>query len=157
MATDVAAPRDEVWRRLVDPDEVARWSPGACAPARAEEAWPEPGARLRLSTRVRALPVALEQRVLELTPGRRLRCDVRLGLVRFEAAFTLTSGVRGRGTRLALRVVTGSEAPLVGGALDRFAVRRLASELAASWLAALREHCEAGPVAAGACPRAAPA
>lgn len=150
MATEVAAPRDEVWRRLVEPAERAGWLPGACAAAEADGGWPRPGAVLRVPVRVRALPVELRERVLEAVPGRRLRSEVRLGLHRFEACFTLALGGDGR-TRLGLRVVTGSEIPLVGGSLDRFAVRRRAAELAAAWLTALRERCESAPA-----PRTAP-
>lgn len=141
MATEVAAGRGEVWDRLVDPEELARWHPGADASPRVEGDWPAPGSRLHLFTAVRELPVELRQTVAELETGRSLRCRVRLGLYAFEGIWTLTAEGPAR-TRVGLRIVTQSEVPLVGGALDRFAVRRLAQEMAAAWLDALRDHCE---------------
>ena len=43
-----------------------------------------------------------------------------------------------------LRIAAPSEAPLVGASLDRFAVRRFATDLAATYLHALRDWCELG-------------
>jgi len=141
MATEVAVERKAVWERLVDPEEATRLHPGVDRPPQPEGGWPRPGGRLRLTTLVRDLPVELRETVLEAEPGRSLRCRVRLGLHRFEATWTLHAEAPGR-TRLGLRIVTANEVPLVGGALDRFSVRRLAQEMAASWLCALRERCE---------------
>ncbi|MDX1648446.1 MAG: SRPBCC family protein [Myxococcota bacterium] len=143
MAAEVGASPADIWRRLVDPEALARWHPGAVGPAVADAGWPRPGARRRLRTRRGRLPLELRETVLEAVPRRRLRCDVRLGLHRFEACFTLAAERGGRRTRLGLRVVTASQVPLVGGALDRFATRRLVAEVAAAWLEGL-SRLEAG-------------
>ena len=47
-------------------------------------------------------------------------------------------------TRVSLCLTTSSEAPLLGGSLDRFGVRRFATELAGHSPAALRDWCELG-------------
>ena len=138
----VAASPRCVWRVLSDPVSAEHWLP-------AFEGWssaPPSGlatlAALRFRSRLRHVPVAAEMRVLEITPGR-VRAHFRLGLLRFDARFSLgpEPGIAG-GTRIGLMVSIANEIALVSGSLDRFAVRRLVSELAENTLGALSAHAE---------------
>jgi hypothetical protein len=144
MATVLAAPRARVWAALTDPVEVARWRPGLRGAPRGAPGYPAPGAAVRWRCRVRDLPLELEETPIEIALGERLHTRFRLGLFAFEATFALAP-VEGESerTRVGLQIHVGNEVPVVGGTLDRFSVRRLATELAATNLQALRDWCEA--------------
>ncbi len=66
-----------------------------------------------------------------------------LGLFRFDETFQLTTEPGdGERTRLTLKLVASNSVPVVGGALDRFAVRRLAVEFIDAKLRAVQKWCE---------------
>jgi uncharacterized protein YndB with AHSA1/START domain len=145
MAAVVAAPRSAVWSALADPDQVVHWRPGATGLLGEAAREPAPGRLLRLRCVLKEVPVAFEELTLEAVREERLRSELRFGLFRCEETFTLTpSDPDGGHTRVSLRIATPSETPLVGASLDRFAVRRFATELAGNSLAALRGWCEHG-------------
>jgi len=145
MATVVAAPRASVWSALADPGQIARWRPGVEATLEAREPDAVPGRQLRFRCRLQGVPVVLEETTLEASRGEKLRSEVRFGLFRFEESFSLAAADPDGGhTRVSLRIATPSETPLVGASLDRFAVRRFATELAGGYLRALRDWCELG-------------
>jgi len=145
MAVVVASPRASVWSALADPEQALHWRPGAIGLLESAPPEPAPGRVLRLRCLLKDVPVAFEERTLEAEREERLRSDVRFGLFRCEETFTLAAAdPSGAHTRVGLRIATPSETPLVGESLDRFAVRRFATELAANSLAALRDWCEHG-------------
>jgi uncharacterized protein YndB with AHSA1/START domain len=145
MATVVAAPRGSVWAALTEPEQVIHWRPGVTGLLAAAPREPTPGRVLRLRCILRDVPVTLEERALEVTAQEKLRSDLRFGLFHGEETFTLAAADPDGGhTRVALRIATPSETPLFGGSLDRFGVRRFATELAGNSLAALRDWCELG-------------
>jgi uncharacterized protein YndB with AHSA1/START domain len=145
MATVVAAPRSAVWSALTDPEQIARWRPGIEASLAEAEQTPRGGRRLRFRCRLRGVPVTLEETALEVAPEERLRSEVRFGLFRCEEIFALApADPDGGHTRVSLRITAPSETPLLGTSLDRFAVRRFATDLAGTCLRALRDWCELG-------------
>jgi uncharacterized protein YndB with AHSA1/START domain len=145
MATVVAAPRSSVWAALTEPEQVIHWRPGATCLLAAAPREPEPGRLLRLRCLLQDLPITFEERTLEVAREERLRSKLRFGLFHGEETFTLSAAdPSGSQTRVGLRIATASEAPLLGGSLDRFGVRRFATELAGNSLAALRDWCEFG-------------
>ncbi|MGH7288060.1 MAG: SRPBCC family protein [Myxococcota bacterium] len=145
MATVVAAPRAAVWDALADPEQIGRWRPGVRETLHAPVRSPSRGRQLRFRCLLKGVPVMLEETTLEVVPGERLRSEARLGLFHFEETFSITAADPDGGhTRVGLRIAAPSEAPLVGAILDRFAVRRFATELAATYLHALRDWCELG-------------
>ena len=81
--------------------------------------------------------------MLEALPGRSLKSRMRLGLFAFDESFTLRRepGVDGV-IRIGLALSLANQVAVVSGSLDRFAVRRLASEIAEQTLSALRDLCE---------------
>jgi hypothetical protein len=144
MSTAVAAARSRVWSALADPGEAVRWRPGLVAALAGAERYPHAGEPMRWSCRVRELPIVLSETPVEVVTGERLHTRIRLGLFHFEETFTLAPlGVDPARARVGVQIQVANELPLVGGTLDRFGVRRLATELAATQLMALRDWCEA--------------
>jgi uncharacterized protein YndB with AHSA1/START domain len=145
MTTIVAAPRATVWGALSSAEQIARWRPGVERTLESTDEEIRVGRRLRFRCRLHDVPVTLEERALEVLPSKRLRSNVRFGLFHCEETLTLTStGPADQHTRVSLRIATPSETPLMGASLDRFAVRRFATELADNCLNALRDWCELG-------------
>jgi uncharacterized protein YndB with AHSA1/START domain len=148
MSVVVAAPRTSIWSALSDPEQAPHWRPfviGVLPPAAGE---PRPGRVLRLRCVRAAVPIAFEEHTLEVSREEKLRSELRFGLFRCEETFTLAAADPDGGhTRVGLRITAPSETPLVGESLDRFAVRRFATELASNSLAALRDWCELGHAA----------
>jgi hypothetical protein len=150
LSTVIGAERERVWRALTRPGERIRWDerlvelldPAGDAPA--------PGRRVRWRYRLGALAVELQESPLEVRPPERLHCDVALGLFRFSVVYTLgvesgaPAGAADR-TQLSLRLSTENSMPVVGGTLDRFDVRRVASEYLDAQLRALQKWCESAP------------
>jgi uncharacterized protein YndB with AHSA1/START domain len=147
LATVIAAPRRTVWDALTDPAQVLHWRPGVTALLGSAPRDAAPGRVLRLRCRLQGLPLTLEERTLEAVAGERLRSELRFGLFHGEETFTLVAADPDGGhTRASLRIATPSETPLLGGSLDRFGVRRFATDFAGGSLAALREWCERRPL-----------
>jgi len=149
MSTRVGTERHVVWKALTDPSQVPRWRPGHLCALDPVEGYPRPGVRMRWRVKLHELPVTLEDVPLDVVPEARLRSTLALGLFRFEETFTLQETGAFRQTRLGLRISAASEMPVVGGALDRFAVRRFATDLASSYLQAIRDWCECGVATKG--------
>lgn len=157
LSAEVAATRARVWSALADPHELAAWRPGLRA-APGTPTWPREGATLFSLARVHGLPLVVRETAVEAVAAERLHVRLRVGLFHCDAVFSLAV-LAGERTRVGLQLQVANELPVVGGTLDRFSVRRIATELAAVRLAAFREACEAGAGAAapGARPVAVPA
>jgi hypothetical protein len=143
MAIEIAEPRATVWEALIDPGQMARWRPGVERLLHASSEYPALGQTARWRSRLHGLPIRLDETPLEVVPRERLRSRLRLGLFRFEQCFALGPHAAGC-SRLSLKITTPSRMPLVGGSLDRFAVRRFSTDLAAATLQAVRDWCELG-------------
>lgn len=142
MSTVIESPSRRVWRALTVPEEVIRWDERVLALRDPVSGYPAEGQAVRWRYRLGAVPVDLHDRLLEVVPERRLRSAISLGLFRFEQTYTLDASNDSTRTRLALRIVASNAVPLVGGLLDRFAVRKMASDLVDSNLRAVRTWCE---------------
>ena len=145
MGAEIQAERASVWAALSDPEQIAHWRPGVVGARTPEASYPTEGRRFSWSCRLHELPVELIETPIQVQPPSRLESDVTLGLFHFSQTFTLTHSTENRpGTRLVMRVATGNQMPVVGGCLDRFAVRRFATDLASTYLQAVRDWCERG-------------
>ena len=144
LSTVVGAPRRRVWRALTDPAEIVRWDERAI---RLLEPVSQPlaaGSVLSWRYLLGGIPVVLREEALDLLYEERLHSGVSLGLFHFEQTFTLADEAADPPrTRLSLRLATGNSVAVVGGHLDRFAVRRQAAELVDTRLRALQKWCEA--------------
>ena len=144
MSTRVGAKRERVWSALTDASERVRWDGPLEAPIDVSPDHPRPGDHARWRYRLHGMPVVLHERTLEVVEGKRLRSAMALGPFRFDLAYTLEPEDDGARTRLSAALAASNVVPVVGGALDRFAVRRLASEIVAEALEGMRAHCVSG-------------
>ena len=144
MSAAISAPRDRVWRAISRPDEVVRWDARMESLLDPLEDYPRVGRGVRWRYRLGAVAVELRDAPLEVVPGRRLRSAIALGLFHFDETFSLVDGESAR-TRLTLKLVASSSVPIVGGLLDRFAVRRMAAEFVDTRLRAIQKWCEEHP------------
>jgi len=142
MTTRIGAEPDRVWSALTDASERTRWDGPLEAPIDVAADHPRPGDHARWRYRLHRMPVVLHERTLEVVEGKRLRSTMNLGPFRFDLAYTLEREEDGVRTRLSAALAASNVVPVVGGALDRFAVRRLAGEIVAQLLSDLRTHCE---------------
>jgi uncharacterized protein YndB with AHSA1/START domain len=146
MSTAVGADPGRVWRALSAPDELIRWDEQLEALLDPAEGYPQTGQQIRWRCRLGNIVVVLRKSLLEVVPSERLRSITQMGLFRFDETFTLgcEAGDPHR-TRLQLKLVADNSIPVVGGLLDRFAVRRLATGLIDSKLRAIQKWCESHP------------
>lgn len=143
MSAAIRADRARVWRALTDPLEVVGWDRSVSAPIDVPADYPKPGQHVRWRSRLNDLPVILHDRPIEVVVGERLRSDISQGLFRFDETYSLADDPMSPGsTRLTMKVVASNEVPVVGGSLDRFAVRQHATTLVSASLAAIRAWCE---------------
>jgi len=143
MSTSIGATRDRVWRALTHPQELIRWDDRIESLVDPVERYPSVGSAVRWRYRLGSVSVVLRERPREVVPLERLASAVAMGLFRFDETFTLAeeSGDP-RQTRLTLKLVARNSLPVVGGLLDRFAVRRLASSFVDTRLRAVQKWCE---------------
>ncbi len=143
MSTVIGAERARVWRALTEAAEVLRWDDHVLELFGPAGDYPQVGHKVRWRYRLGAIPVVLHECPLEVIPDARLRSSVALGLFHFEETFQLAAepGDDQR-TRLSLKLIASNSVPIVGGALDRFAVRRLANEFIDAKLRAVQKWCE---------------
>jgi uncharacterized protein YndB with AHSA1/START domain len=143
MSTRIGSERERVWSALTDASERLRWNGPLEAPIDVAPDHPRPGDHARWRYRLHGMPMVLHERTLEVVEGKRLRSAMSLGPFRFDLAFTLEPEDDGARTRLSAALAASNVVPVVGGALDRFAVRRLASAIVAETLEGVRAHCSA--------------
>jgi hypothetical protein len=144
ISTVVGAPRSRVWRALVDPAEIVRWDERAVQLLEPVAAPLRPGRVLRWRYHLGGIPLELREEVLDFVAEERLHLAAQLGLFRFEETFTLADDAADPArARLGLRLGAENAVPIVGGVLDRFAVRRQATDFVDSRLRALQKWCEA--------------
>ena len=146
LSTLVGAPRQRVWRALTDPAEILRWDEDALGLLETAGGHPEVGREIRWRYRIGSGMTVLRERPLEVLPGERLRSELATSLLRMEQVYTLAEDAVDPGrTRLGLRLVVSNVVPVVGGSLDRFAVRRLAARLVDRRLRSAQKWCENPP------------
>jgi uncharacterized protein YndB with AHSA1/START domain len=146
MSTVIGAGRARVWRALTEAAEVVRWDERVIALEDPASEYPRVGQSVRWRYRLGSIPVVLHEQPIEVVPDSKLRSTVLLGLFRFDETFQLTTEPGdGERTRLMLKLVASNSVPVVGGALDRFAVRRLAAEFIDAKLRAVQKWCETPP------------
>ncbi len=143
MSRVIRAERARVWRALTDPAEVVGWDASVIAPMDVPPDYPKPGQHVRWRSRLNDLPIILHDRPIEVSRHERLRSHISHGLFRFDETYTLMDDSLDPGrTRLMMKIVASNEIPVVGGSLDRFAVREYATQLVSTSLQAIGDWCE---------------
>lgn len=143
MTATVSADRARVWRALTSPAELVCWDESLVSLLGSPGGYPREGQKVRWRYRLGSTTVVLRNELLEVIPGERLRSATAMGLFHFDETYNLSTeaGDPDR-TRMSLKLVAENSLPIVGGLLDRFAVRRLASQIADSKLRSLQKWCE---------------
>ncbi len=146
MATVIGARRDRVWTALTTPNELIRWDEAVVSLVEPNSDYPRVGKTVRWRYLLGRIPVVLCDQPLEVEPCERLRASITLGLFRFDRTFTLTTeGGDSDRTRITLKLESSNSVPIVGGQLDRFSVRRMASQFIDAKLRSLQKWCEQSP------------
>lgn len=153
MAKVVRCPRARVWRALTAPAELIRWDTRRVSLEEAAPAYPTLGRSVRWRIALGNVTLPQREEPVEVVVSERLRSAVWLGSFRFDESFTLSDEPMGT-TRLSLTVAAKNSMPMLGGELDRFDVRRLATERVAGTLEMIQRWCEADGRRAGANPGA---
>ncbi len=143
MSTLITAERDRIWRALTTPSELIRWDDQIVALLDPAPGYPQLGQQVRWRYRIGSVPIVVHQIIQEVQPGERLQSAISRGVFCFDETYTLTREVAlPDRTRLSLKVVASSSTPVVGGAMDRFAIRRLSAKMIDSRLRAIQKWCE---------------
>ena len=146
MSAAIGASRDRVWRALTQPAELIRWDERIQSLVDPADDYPRVGRTVRWRYRLGNVTILLRDAPHEVVPLQKLRSKVAVGLLHFDETFTLSEAAEPDRTRLGLKLVASNSMPVVGGLLDRFAVRQLASDRIDDRLRAIREWCERGVV-----------
>jgi hypothetical protein len=143
MSTLITAERDLVWRALTIPSELIGWDEQILALVDKAPDFPKPGQEVRWRCHIGAVPIVVHQTVQDVQPRERLQSAISRGVFCFDETYTLSheADLPDR-TRLGLKIVASNSAPLVGGMIDRFEIRRLSAELIDSRLRAVQKWCE---------------
>ena len=147
LSTAIGASREVVWRALTEPSEVIRWDERIQESLGPIEEYPSVGACARWRYRLGNVPVVLEERPTLVDAPERLDVDIYLGLFRFSVYYGIGREEPDR-CKLLVKLATEHSVPVVGGALDRFDVRRSAAEFLDVRLRALQKWCKNHPGAA---------
>lgn len=142
MSTRIGAERNRVWKALTDPNQRVLWNPALLGPIEVPEDHPQVGQHARWRYRLRGVPVIMHDRTLEVVEGKRLRSAMALGPLRFDLTCSMESERDRSRTRLSVALAASNVVPVMGGVVDRFAVRRHASEIVANLLSDVRAWCE---------------
>lgn len=143
MSTLITAERERIWRALTTPSELIRWDDQLVALLDPVSDYPRLGQHVRWRCRIGSVPIVVHQTIREVQPGERLQSAISRGVFSFDETYTLADEVEMPDrTRLSLRVVASNSTPVVGGIMDRFAIRRLSAELIDSRLRAVQKWCE---------------
>lgn len=143
MVAVIGAERERVWRALTDPAELVAWNERILAAVEPPADYPFSGQHVRWRYRMGNVQLVMHDRPLEVSQHELLRSSLSVGSMRYEQTFTLKTepGPSPR-TRLGLRVAAENSIPVVGDVVDRFEVRRLATEHVDTTLRALQKWCE---------------
>jgi hypothetical protein len=145
MSRAISANRTLVWRALTHPSQLVRWDPRTVALLDPIPGYPQAGQRVRWRYQLGSVEITAHQIVRAVHSDEALHSEISLGLFRFAESYTLSDDIAADHTRLSLKWVAANSVPVVGGLLDRFAVRRISASLVDSRLAAVQKWCENQP------------
>ena len=146
MSTSIEADRERVWRALTEPSELVVWDEERISPVDAPDGYPFAGQHIRWRVRLGSVPMVMHERPQVVSRLDRIQSSLTLGTMRLEQTYTLveepTDSSR---TRLSMKLATSNEVPVIGAIIDRFSVRRIASERIDATLRSIQSWCENTP------------
>lgn len=131
-----------MWRALVDREERIAWEPGFVEAIDVPDSYPRAGQHARWRYRVGNVPLTLHDRPWEVSPHTRVCTRIEMGPLRFDATMTLAGLRGGDRTRFGMKLSAPNMVPVVGGMIDRFAVREMCAGWVDRTVRALRTYCE---------------
>ncbi len=162
LSANIGAPRERVWRALVDPEERTAWDErilgevalsrtsgmqrAARRPGVSAESRRTPIRSSRYRFRLAGVPLVLRDEILTADRRDRLVSRISIGSFHFDQTLTLYDEDNETGplTRLGLKIVAANSIPVIGESLPRLDVQKLVIEYADTTLRQVRKHCEAG-------------
>jgi len=149
MSAVIAAEPGRVWRALTEPGELVCWDERIVGPVEALQRYPHSGQHVRWRYRLGSVQLVLHDRPQTVVPCRHLRSILSLGSMRFDQTYTLApeseADSEATRTRLGLKIVASNSIPVIGAVVDRFEVRKLASERIDTTLRSISRWCEKAP------------
>ena len=146
MSVVIDADRERVWRALTVPSELVARDERILSSIDATAAYPFAGQHVRWRYRLGSVQVVLHEQPLEIVRPERLCSALKVGSMRFEQTFTLTSeSSEPPRTRLGMKLVTTSSVPVVGDVVDRFNVRKMAADHVDRTLRSVQGWCQEHP------------
>ena len=143
MSTVISADSQQVWRALTTPEEVVSWDERVLGSIDAPETYPEAGQHVRWRYMLGTVPLVMHDRPSEIVPLERLTSSISVGSMRFEQTYTLhPEAGNPPKTRLGMKLVASNSVAVIGATVDRFEVRRLATDRVDTTLRSIQKWCE---------------
>ncbi|MEM9174386.1 MAG: hypothetical protein AAGC67_04070 [Myxococcota bacterium] len=156
LSAAIGAPRERVWRALVDPSEREIWddrvlgpvelSRRARSPERTHALEKKPVLRtLRWRFKLGQVPLVLQEEVIRADGHDRLVSRVTIGSMHFDQTLTLHAedDETGPRTRLGMKIVATNSVAVIGEIIPRLDVQKLVMEYVDATLRQVQKHCEA--------------
>lgn len=150
MSSAIAASPQRIWSALTNPDELTAWDENLLSAIDSVDAYPKPGEVVRWRYRMGSVPIVMRDKPIEVVPGRKLQSKITLGSLELEQTYTLAVEQDPEAkadvvkTVLGMKVIASNSAPVLGAVIDRFEVRRMASDRVDATLRAITKWCEGG-------------
>jgi uncharacterized protein YndB with AHSA1/START domain len=162
LSATIGAPVDRVWRALTDPTERPLWDErvlGRVESPRhgARDARSRPGTtrsgaatdprrRTRWRFRLGAVPLVMQEDLLEEKPNERLVGRVSMGSMQFDQTLTLhrEDDADAPQTRLGMKLVARNQIAVIGEVVERLDVQKIVIEYVDTTLRQVQKHCEGG-------------
>ncbi len=142
MAAVIDASPSRSWRALTSLDERLEWDDRVLGLVEAPDEYPVPGQHVRWRYRLGTVQVIMHERTLDVAEGERIRANLQIGSMRLDQTFSLqVESGSAPSTRIGMRVVASNSIALVGGTVDRFDVRQMASSHIDETLRSLQKWC----------------
>ena len=158
LSATICAPRERVWRAVIDPAERAAWderilgevslSRGTLKAEASVRSRPGKQTSLR-KTRWRFIlgnvPLVMQDEIIRADRHDRLLSRISIGSMHFDQTLTLHTedDETGPRTRLGMKVVSRNKITVIGEVVPQINVQKLVIEYVDSTLRQVQKHCEA--------------
>jgi uncharacterized protein YndB with AHSA1/START domain len=146
MSATIGSDRERVWRALTDPAELVAWDHSMLGGIDPPDDYPNVGQHVLWRYRLGSVQLVLHDRPRSVEAPERLHSTLSLGSLRFERTYRLRQEPGENGlTHLSVKLTASNSVPIFGGIVDRFDVRKTATEHVNNVLQSVQEWCENHP------------
>jgi len=146
MRVSIAAEVGRVWSALTDPNELISWDSSLLSAIDPLAGYPSCDRVMRWRYRLKGVQVVLHDRPREIVPLKKLHSTMSMGSLRYEQTYSLASeNVDSEAkpmTQLGLKLIAANAVPVLGATIDRFEMRRLATERVDEMMRGIQRWCE---------------